>query len=309
MIILKNVYISVRPNVSNTGLAARKWMIHMNPMVKQSLDSVGSSKRSHLKRQDSRLSQAVMAAMGTMTCGGKIGNCATTCGGGGGGGGASSGKKRKTSSQSRGSTGSGQVRSRSQSVKSAPYGARYHGSRSGSGIIGSRSGSGIIGSRSGSRKDLESGYGMIVSSSRSGSGIISSIKSQSRSSRINVAAPPEVVADVESGSGNLTCTSSGVGPGYREGPGGGLLTVPPRPVNHRRRPRRPFRKAFSLEEDYSSNYLRQTVVKIEATSHISEDEESTADEPSMMLSVMSDVNPAKLYKLRTLSERNESCTE
>ena len=52
-------------------------MIHMNPMVKQSLDSVGSSKRSHLKRQDSRLSQAVMAAMGTMTCGGKIGNCAT----------------------------------------------------------------------------------------------------------------------------------------------------------------------------------------------------------------------------------------
>ena len=271
----------------------------MNPMVKQSLESIGSSKRSHLKRQDSRLSQAVMAAMGTMTCGGKIGNCATTCGGGG----ASSGKKRKTSSQSRGSTGSGQVRSRSQSVKSAPYGARYHGSRSGSGIIGSRSGSGIIGSRSGSRKDLESGYGMIVSSSRSGSGIISSIKSQSRSSRINVAAPPEVVADVESGSGNnLTCS-------YREGPGGGLLTVPPRPVNHRRRPRRPFRKAFSLEEDYSSNYLRQTVVKIEATSHISEDEESTADEPSMMLSVMSDVNPAKLYKLRTLSERNESCTE
>ena len=276
-------------------------MIHMNPMVKQSLESVGSSKRSHLKRQDSRLSQAVMAAMGTMTCGGKIGNCATTCGGGGGG--ASSGKKRKTSSQSRGSTGSGQVRSRSQSVKSAPYGARYHGSRSGSGIIGSRSGSGIIGSRSGSRKDLESGYGMNVSSSRSGSGIISSIKSQSRSSRINVAAPPEVVADVESGSGNnLTCS-------YREGPGGGLLTVPARPVNHRRRPRRPFRKAFSLEEDYSSNYLRQTVVKIEATSHISEDEESTADEPSMMLSVMSDVNPAKLYKLRTLSERNESCTE
>ena len=89
---------SVRPNVSNTGLAARKWMIHMNPMVKQSLESIGSSKRSHLKRQDSRLSQAVMAAMGTMTCGGKIGNCATTCAGGGGG------KKRKTSTQSRGST-------------------------------------------------------------------------------------------------------------------------------------------------------------------------------------------------------------
>ena len=72
-------------------------MIHMNPMVKQSLESIGSSKRSHLKRQDSRLSQAVMAAMGTMTCGGKIGNCATTCPGGGG-------KKRKTSTQSRGST-------------------------------------------------------------------------------------------------------------------------------------------------------------------------------------------------------------
>ena len=76
----------------------------MNPMVGlpapkvESLESLGSSKRSHFQRQDSRLSQAVMAAMGTMTCGGKIGNCATTCGGGGGG------KKRKTSSQSRGST-------------------------------------------------------------------------------------------------------------------------------------------------------------------------------------------------------------
>ena len=124
----------------------------------------------------------------------------------------------------------------------------------------------------------------------------SASKSQSRSSRMNVAAAAEV--DVESGSGGHLTTSGGSG-------GGQLLTVP-RSVNHRRRPRRPFRKAFSLEDEYSSNF-RQTVVKIEAASHISE-EESTADE-AMMLSVMSDVNPAKLFKLRTLSERNESCTE
>ena len=63
-----------------------------------------------------------------------------------------------------------------------------------------------------------------------------------------------------------------------------------------------------MEEDYSSNHLQQTVVKIKATSHISE-EDSTADEPSMMLLLISDVDPAKLYKSRTLSEQNESGTE
>ena len=47
------------------------------------------------------------------------------------------------------------------------------------------------------------------------------------------------------------------------------------------------------------------MVKIKATSHISE-EDSTADEPSMMLLLISDVDPAKS---RTLSEQNESGTE
>ena len=61
----------------------------MNPMVQQSFESA-SSKR--LKRQDSRLSQAVMAAV---ACGGKIGACTYTCG-----------RKRRTrsSSSNKGST-------------------------------------------------------------------------------------------------------------------------------------------------------------------------------------------------------------
>ena len=82
---------------------------------------------------------------------------------------------------------------------------------------------------------------------------------------------------------------------------GNTLTLPRRT----RTLRRPFRKAISLEED-SSTICRQTVVKIEEAYPISE-EESTDD--TQLLTAMSDVNPAKLYKLRTLSERNESCTE
>ena len=81
---------------------------------------------------------------------------------------------------------------------------------------------------------------------------------------------------------------------------GPLLTLP-RPRIHR--PRRPLRKAFSLEDDRSSKYLRKTVVKIE--NHPISEEEST-DADAIMISAMSDINPAKLYKLRTLSERNES---
>ena len=81
---------------------------------------------------------------------------------------------------------------------------------------------------------------------------------------------------------------------------GPLLTLP-RPRIHR--PRRPLRKAFSLEDDRSSKYLRKTVVKIE--NHPISEEEST-DADAIMISAMSDINPAKLYKLRTLSERNDS---
>ena len=59
----------------------------MNPMAQQSFDSGGSSKV--LKRQDSRVAQAVMAAV---ACGGKIGTCSTKP------------KKRRTSSGRSGST-------------------------------------------------------------------------------------------------------------------------------------------------------------------------------------------------------------
>lgn len=35
---------NIKPSVSNTGLAARNWLIHMNPMVQRSFDSSSSSK-------------------------------------------------------------------------------------------------------------------------------------------------------------------------------------------------------------------------------------------------------------------------
>ena len=62
-------FITVKPNVSCTGLAARNWMIHMNPMAK-SIESNQSSQGKDGSRKASKSSTPTAAALAALALGG-----------------------------------------------------------------------------------------------------------------------------------------------------------------------------------------------------------------------------------------------
>ncbi len=103
--------ISVKPNVSTTGLAAKHWMIHMNPMGRKSFDSSSSK-----SRKSNKSNALAMLALQTA---GAVQTPAVSQ--------AQEGRGLKRSQSAKKKREMAFMAKRSQSVRALPYARRLHG--------------------------------------------------------------------------------------------------------------------------------------------------------------------------------------